>query len=156
MGEGELHRDAPDIESHGRVSHVNKTWDRNSVLRSCGALRIQEDLGASNVELWICWTLVRLVQCENFGADEIVSSSKVVGNVYRQMTVIGDEFFSTPLSGSAIVIFFKDLEPAISYRGVCGRIINLLHVDRAWALVVGVNYAMLSSVRPVTPLEGQL
>lgn len=96
------------------------------------------------------------MQCENFRADEIVSSGKVVGNIYRQMTVIRDEFFGTPLSGCAVVIFFEDLEPATSYRRVCSRIIDLLHVDRAWALVVGVNCAMSSSIRPVTPFEGQL
>ena len=70
------------------------------------------------------------------------------------MPVIRDELFSAPLASAAIVAVFHDFEPAVSC-GVVGssRIVDFLHVNRAWTFMTGVNGSGLRSIRPVAPLE---
>ena len=70
------------------------------------------------------------------------------------MPVIRDELFSAPLASTAIVAVFHDFEPAVSC-GVIGssRIVDFLHVNRAWTFMTGVNRSRLRSIRPVAPFE---
>ncbi len=140
---------------HGRVAHahISRDWDR--VLRLSASVGSEEDLRATDVELWVRRILICLVQCQKGRTDEIVTTGEVFRNSDGEMTVVGDKLLGAPFSGGRIVVISVNAEPSISDCLVLDGRVHFLHVDLAWPLVALVNGARLRAVGPKAIFEGQ-
>ena len=152
-----VHGFLPDVEGQGIVivCEADMTGNGNGILGSGGALGVQVDLSAAGVELWVRWALVGCMKSKQFRTDEVVTTLDIAGQFDGKMAVVGDELLGAPLLGRHVVIFLKDLEPAVTCGIVAlSRIVDLLHVDRARTFVRDVDAAGLLSIGPGAKLKG--
>ena len=128
LREGQFHWCLPDVECHGGIGHVDITWDGHCVLWGSVAGRCNEYLGAGDIELRIGRRLVCLMQSQKFGADKIVAWCEILGDVDREMAIVGNELLSAPLAGGAVIVLLENFEPTVADSLVGNGIVDFLHV----------------------------
>lgn len=94
-----------------------------------------------------------MLEGEQLGSDQIVASFEAIRQLNREVAVIGDELFGTPLASSLVITFIPDLEPATACSSILDSRIDFLEVDGTGTFVGDVNGSDAGIVGPLAVFE---
>jgi hypothetical protein len=139
----------------GRVGHAGVAGDGNGGLGAGRSGRREVDLGAAKVVLGLVLH-GDVVKGEELRADEVVATSKRVGNGDGNASLVLDHLLGAPLAGALIVALVPKLEPSITSGTVGGGVLDLLEVDGARTHVAPGEGLLGWVIGPLTVLESDL
>ena len=100
------------------------------------ALRVNEELSTTNVELRVGRIVLRRVESQKLSTDQVITCLNVLGDRCRDVAVVFDHLRGGPFPGSLIVSGLPDFEPAVASRIVgSDSTLDFLQVDSSGTLV---------------------